>query len=279
MTDPNFLLIGAQKCGTTWLARMLSEHPGVFTSPTKELHFFSHRETYDRGKEWYRSQFAGASDERAIGECTPNYLWLCRNEQEVRDRGVIADVAPLVHQHYPDIKFIVALRNPVDRARSAYFHFARSGAFRPGRSILDVGHENGIITMGEYRSQIERWFEVFSRDQFLFLIYEQDIQSNRASALERVFRFLDVDPAYRSEALSERYNVRSGDLYIRMKYAAPRLTFRLAKLAPWLITSKLAPITIPDDDLAELARHYGQTNAGLEELIGRPVPWGANGHT
>lgn len=273
MTDPNFLLIGAQKCGTTWLARMLAEHPDVFTSATKELHYFSHRETYARGPEWYRSQFAGASGQRAIGECTPNYMWLCRNESEIRDRGVIADVAPLVREHYPDSRLIVALRNPVDRARSAYFHFARSGAFRPGRSILEVGHENGIISMGEYRAQIERWFELFDRDQFLFLIYEDDIQSNRAETLERLFEFLDVDPTHKSEALSERFNVRSGHLYIRMKYAAPRLTFRLAKIAPRLLTSNLAGITIPDDDLAELAGHYEAANSGLDDLIGRPIPW------
>jgi len=273
MSDPTFLLIGAQKCGTTWLARMLAEHPDVFTAPTKELHFFSVRENYARGLDWYRAQFAGASGETAIGECTPNYLWICQNEDEIRTRGVVADVAPLVREHYPDVRLIVALRNPLDRARSAYFHFARSGAFRPGRSILEVGHENGIITMGEYRSQIERWLELFDRDQMLFLIYEEDIGSKKESTLERVYQFLGVDPGYKSDAMSEHYNVRSGDLYIRMKYAAPRVTYKLSTIAPWLITSNLARIKIPDSDLAELAKHYEVANAGLDDLIGRPIPW------
>src|SRR5688572_26171231 len=83
MRDPNFLVIGAQKSGTTWLAEMLRQHPDVYTSPKKELHYFDLKANYALGIDWYRQQFAGETGQRAIGECTPNYLWVSEIKPEV----------------------------------------------------------------------------------------------------------------------------------------------------------------------------------------------------
>ena len=69
---PNFLGIGAQRAGTTWLYNCLNEHPDVFVSSAKEIHFFSHE--FDRGVTWYEGHFQGRNTESAIGEITPNYL-------------------------------------------------------------------------------------------------------------------------------------------------------------------------------------------------------------
>src|SRR5438067_13911883 len=70
---PTFLIIGAQKCGTTSLHRYLSAHPQVFMSKTKELDFFVEEKMLGRGLDWYRSHFAGADDTVAIGEASPSY--------------------------------------------------------------------------------------------------------------------------------------------------------------------------------------------------------------
>jgi len=75
MVDPNFMLIGAQKCGTSWLAAMLRQHPDIFVPEKKELHFFNLKSNYARGIEWYRKQFDGWSGQKLVGDCTPNYLW------------------------------------------------------------------------------------------------------------------------------------------------------------------------------------------------------------
>ncbi len=273
VTDPTFFVIGAQKCGTTWLARMLDQHPDVFMSDPKELHFFNNRDAYAKGMDTYRRNFASASGQRAVGEATPNYLWLCPNRSEIDDRGVIPDVAPVLHEHYPDARLIVMLRDPVERARSAYFHFAKGRAFRPGRSILDVGHENGIITMGDYLPQIERWLDLFDAEQFLFLCYEDDVAQNKVATLRRVHEFLDVDPSHEASALDQRYNARTGHLYMRLNHAAPRLAPALADRVPRLRSSNLARITIAESELQELAARYREVNAGLGELIGCDLPW------
>src|SRR5262249_40448697 len=74
MASPNFIIIGAQKSGTTWLARHLRNHPEVFLV-RGEIHFFDKDFNFARGRDWYESQFAAATTHRAIGEKTPEYLW------------------------------------------------------------------------------------------------------------------------------------------------------------------------------------------------------------
>lgn len=104
---PDFLIVGAMKAGTTSLAAWLRAHPRVFVPDDKELHFFDVR--WNEGLDWYRAQFADASDEEIAGEATPSYM--------VRDVH-IQRMASVV----PDARLIVLLRNPVDRAWSQFNH-------------------------------------------------------------------------------------------------------------------------------------------------------------
>ena len=106
MADPNFLLIGAQKAGTTWISAMLREHPQIFLPQRKELHFFNRRDNYERGLEWYRAQFGQHQGEPAIGECTPNYLWVSDAPEELLAEREREDEA----MHGPPLLFKVASR-------------------------------------------------------------------------------------------------------------------------------------------------------------------------
>ena len=74
-TGPTFLVLGAQKCGTTWLAKMVSQHPDVSVATKKEMHFFDKAYNYQKGLNWYEEQFDITSSTKAIGEFTPNYFW------------------------------------------------------------------------------------------------------------------------------------------------------------------------------------------------------------
>ena len=71
---PEFILVGAAKAGTTSIFDVLSQHPGIFFPPVKELHFFDDDSCYERGREWYESNFAGASAGQIAGEATPSYM-------------------------------------------------------------------------------------------------------------------------------------------------------------------------------------------------------------
>ncbi|HLF04873.1 MAG TPA: sulfotransferase, partial [Dehalococcoidia bacterium] len=84
---PNFCIIGAQKSGTTSLAYYLRAHPDVFLAPGKEVHYFN--ANFEKGTEWYKSRFAGAGKQKAVGDATPNYL--AHPQAPARMAGVIPD--------------------------------------------------------------------------------------------------------------------------------------------------------------------------------------------
>ena len=127
MTMPNFLMVGAQKCGTPSLYYYLKQHPQIYMSPVKEAHFFdveegekpdfrraSHSSRPVSGIEDYRALFAGVKDETAIGEASPSYVYIPEAPRRIRSR-------------LPDAKLIAILRDPADRAYSAFLHTSRSG--------------------------------------------------------------------------------------------------------------------------------------------------------
>ncbi|MBD5781197.1 sulfotransferase domain-containing protein [Pelagicoccus sp. NFK12] len=273
VVDPNFLVIGAQKGGTSWLANMVKQHPDVFAPEVKEQHFFNLRENYDRGIEWYRSKFEGRRNQKAVGEFTPNYLWICPNQQEIDDIGVIPNIPEIVHQHYPDLKLIVSLRNPVDRAVSAYYHFIRTRKIPPTSKILEIGHTNGIITMGDYKEHLLRWLEYYPIERFHFIIYEEDIARNKSECLRRVFRFLEIDETFEPANQKSKVNARLGHLYMWIYYYAPLFARGLFKLLPFLRPVNFPKITVSESEIAQLKARYQETNKGLAELIGRPLPW------
>ena len=131
MTMPTFLIIGAGKSGTTSLYYYLKQHPQVYMSPVKEAHFFDQDEGEKpdfRGPgrsspppitsiEDYRALFRGVTDETAVGEATPSYIYIPGAPGRIRRR-------------IPDAKLIAGLRNPTDRAYSAFLHTVRSGRER-----------------------------------------------------------------------------------------------------------------------------------------------------
>ncbi len=114
---PNFFIIGAQKSGTSWLADVLSQHDDVFLA-SEEIHYFDKLHNMKHGFDWYSRHFAGAGSCRAIGEKTPDYLWAHGNGGEGHNSNVHVDITT----EFPDAKYLVVVRNPVDRAISALVH-------------------------------------------------------------------------------------------------------------------------------------------------------------
>jgi hypothetical protein len=200
---PQFLIIGAQRSGTSSLFHYLSQHPDLSLPKVKELHFFDMM--YDMGFEWYCEQFPRRdhSGDKMTGEASPYYLFHPL-------------VPSLAARHLPDVKLIVLLRNPVDRAWSHYYHsreigvepletFEEAIAAEAGRiGDDDVRLANGelsfsfshqhhsYLSRGFYAGQIRRWKQYFRADQFLFL-RSDDFYCNAAEALEKVCQFLMVN--------------------------------------------------------------------------------------
>ncbi len=181
MNKPSFIIIGAQRCGTTSLYRYVVNHPDIHENKTrKELHFFDNNKWYKKGIEKYWDRFP----EGFTGEATPMYLF----KPVVPQR---------IYKHLPDVKLIAILRNPVDRFVSQWSRHRKNGrddrTFSEAVSglLADVdGAQKNYLRRGLYALQLERYLELFDRKQLLVLQSER-MFDNPASFMQDVFGFLN----------------------------------------------------------------------------------------
>ena len=205
---PNFLIIGTEKGGTSTFYWTLCQHPQVEPAIKKELHFFDSHRWFELGVEWYRSQFPAPMwrDGRKVitGEATPYYLLHPYSPRRVSTT-------------LPNAKLIALLRNPVDRAYSAYRHRVRkereSLSFEKAlqaeeertsgeleKMLSDETYHNRAYPWYTYRSrgiyvdQLKRWHEHFAPDQLLVLKSE-DYFADPIGTMGLVYEFLDL-PEY-----------------------------------------------------------------------------------
>ncbi|MCF8112202.1 MAG: sulfotransferase domain-containing protein [Desulfobacteraceae bacterium] len=204
-TLPHFLVIGAQKSGTTSLYNCLIQHPEIRPGLVKEVHYFDgglnpEVDTYKKGAFWYRANFPLKGNGCITGEASPIYIF-----------------HPLVpgriFELVPRVKLIALLRNPAERAISHFFHEKKKGreelpmleAFkREEERLLPIierqDYKNKIFknksykTRGLYRQQLDRFLKYFSRKQIL-IISSEDFFNNTSSVLKKIFQFLEIEPA------------------------------------------------------------------------------------
>jgi len=184
ITKIDFIIGGAQKCGTSALARYLEQHPDIYI-PDAEIHYFDIlAEKY--GLEWYLRQFK-KGEGKVVGEKTPRYIRF-------------PEVAQCIKKYFPDIKMIFLLRDPVDRAYSHYWHMRRQGLeFRPFDVAITQSRLFGLLDgpdylkRGMYVDQLKHWYGEFDRDQILVLKAE-DLKESAQRILDHVFAFIGVSP-------------------------------------------------------------------------------------
>jgi hypothetical protein len=216
MTLPNFLMIGAQKSGTTAIFAYLGQHPQVFTSEIKEPAFFAF--------EGVQQRFAGA-DERAgryIVRDLERYRQLFRNVGDRARAGEASNIymyapqaAERIRRYIPNAKLIAVLRDPVDRAYSGYRHLVRDGretlSFEQGlaaeASRIAANWSPGFHykQLGFYYAQLRRFFELFSREQLAVYTYDE-FKADPRALLKSIFVFLGIDPDFQPD-MSVRHNV------------------------------------------------------------------------
>lgn len=250
---PTFFVLGAAKSGTTSLCRALARHPDVHFSSPKEPVFFERE--YDRGLDHYRREyFAGWDGESAVGEGRVFHLFL-------------PFVPARIHAHFPDARLVAVLRNPVDRARSHWWHRVSRGYerrsfgeaveeeldrlragrrfepaldpaawernFYPGtrgthRDVRDVPY----VEMGHYAEQLGRYADTFGRSRLRVLRFD-DLVRDPAPRLRELWRFLGVDPAAAEPRLPEANTARE-TVKSRAAFALERAAWalRLHELVP-----------------------------------------------
>ena len=189
---PNFLIIGVPRGGTGWLYNNLRTHPEIFMPLRKEIHFFDWR--YQKGIQYYEQFFKDVHQEKAIGEASPDYIHTAEVPERVyKDLGL-------------NIKFIISLRNPVDRLYSRFWN--AKARFKSNRHLSfeeKIKQKPKFIEEGYYIDHINRYLQYFSKDQFLFLSYD-DIKKNPEDLLKKVYAFLEVDTEHISPLLNFEIN-------------------------------------------------------------------------
>jgi hypothetical protein len=174
---PHFIVIGAQKAGTTSIYRVLSQHPEVQMASQEEVSFFNIASRFQKGLSFYSSHFNDAEAGKVLGEVSP--LYLCYEKSPVR----IAEVLP-------EVKLIASLRNPVDRAFSAWRMQVTKGS--ETRSFSEAVREEPIyIENGRYYQQLSRYFDLFPSEQILVLPFDV-LTSYPATFYGELFKFIGV---------------------------------------------------------------------------------------
>ncbi|MEO0375328.1 MAG: sulfotransferase [Cyanobacteria bacterium P01_A01_bin.17] len=208
---PNFLIIGAPRCGTTSLYYNLATHPQIYMSQVKEMHFF-HRSKDSISEDClsqYQSFFRNASQEFAVGEATPSYLF---------DANAPDTIKSLI----PEVKLIAILRNPADPVYSQYLLRWRNNKLTTRVTekellknfasmireyrILKGKEEKKIFAEGFYREGLARYRDNFGQEQMRIYLFE-DFKVNPRAVLEDICQFLCVDAQLlNTEKTSQIYN-------------------------------------------------------------------------
>lgn len=271
---PTFLIIGSQKAGTTWLHDAIRQHPEVWVSTPKELHFFDSAATYARGLDWYADHFDPTPSTVAIGEATPCFQTIDLPEDDADERR---DLVPQrVRDSVPDARLVLLLRDPVERAVSAYYHFLRKRAWPGWPSLADVGDSRGIVSGGFYDVHLERWLEVFDPEQLLVFVYEEAFRDDAAkrSMVERTFAHIGVDPSFEPQPSAERLNARMSHFELRTNQYPRLVRGVLRRAVPRGVQERHDwGIGVTDDERATLRRLYEPHVERLSNMMGRSFPW------
>jgi hypothetical protein len=281
-TAPNFFLLGGAKCGTTSLYHLLKQVEGLYLPPRKEPRFFAYVAAFSRGLAWYLEEyFAPARGFAARGEATPQYL---HGRTHVAER--IRD------SHGDDLRFVVLLRDPVERAWSHFLHARRLGierlsfrnalAAEPLRLAQNPEAWLGYFADGLYAAALEDWFPVFPREQFLILLTD-DLRREPQHVVRRVCAFLRLEPPAALEVEVER-NAAVGAkslLLASMLNKPNRVTTALKRLVPfglrqrardavngWNRNPAATPPCLPSDLERRLRSNYREDIDALERLTG-----------
>jgi hypothetical protein len=294
MTQPNFLIIGAPKCGTTALYAVLARHPQIYMSQRKEPFFFAFEnlppDFTDPGGEpfrrhavtdWesYQTLFAGAASHSAVGEASALYLTHFHPERTAEN----------IRRRLPEVRLIAVLRQPADRAYS-HFTYNRQRGYEPLHDFRQAlaAEEQRIAANwappcryrrdGWYCHNLRPYFERFPRSQIRIYLYD-DWKTQPQTLLSDLCTFLQIDPAL-MPAQIEHKNVTTWQRSGFVTYLQRRARVHKALMPRWLLRwvsprlnawNRVAPPALDPHLRRELTESYREEILDLQTLIGQDL--------
>lgn len=285
---PDFVCVGAMRCGTTTLWELLARHPRVYLPETKELHFFDDRDgALGQGLEAYAAHFATAPAGAVCGESSPSYLFV---------PGTAERIAAVL----PDARLLAILRDPVARAWSQYWFNVRRGRewlrfeeaiereeARTRRDDPRWQRWFAYVGRGRYAEQLRRYDAVFGREQLLVLFLDE-LLADPGATMARVFGHIGLDAAGIDTALVPARNQLVRPRWRALHRVSSRVgewggsgsspAHGLARAGAALTARVNLSSSVPPmraDTRARLVEVFADGNDDLCEWLGRPVPWAA----
>lgn len=177
MPLPNFLYVGVDKAGSTWLYKALRQHVQVYVPTAKDIYFFDRE--YERGLDWYAGFFVAAPPSaRRRGEICHDYLHA-------------PDAPARIAATLPGVKILITLREPVDRTRSAYLHYAKVGATELDFATAIEQHP-WMWERSRYAESLGRYLDHFPREQIAVFFFD-DLAADPDGFFDQVCDALSVD--------------------------------------------------------------------------------------
>jgi hypothetical protein len=235
----DFIVIGAQKSGTTSLFRHLMQHPEISLPLGKERPYFSNDEVYARGWGAYMRSLtrhdAFADPLRRWGTVTPQYMvgGLYQSNSYAPESYDVRTVPLRINETLPSVRLIAILRDPVERARSHHRMLVMRGLERRSfddaigellhpnaldRSRRRLQERTGYVTWGEYGRILAGYFDVFPREQIL-VVFTDELERAPAQLLSRIQDFIGVTADFEPDNLGKRY--QSSAIVRRFSWRSP----------------------------------------------------------
>lgn len=279
---PDFLIVGVQKAGTTWLQLLLSSHPNIYMAD-QELHYFDKNRNFDKGEAWYESQFEKANQGQLVGEKTPDYFWT--NCDIATSKNICQNKAHRISTALPEAKLIVILREPVSRFLSAWNHNVRRGRLRSDISLDALLKEESyyvqrMLKVGCYATQLKEFRRYYASNQLL-VIFQDEVKSDPDNVIRKVCDFLNVDVALFNGSVNNRDKVNSFESTVFgtriLKYLPPILQEVWLRFDKMILTkSGLKTVKYPELTETErvyLTEYYRSEMEELNALIPLPQGW------
>ena len=283
---PDFLVIGAQKSGTTTIFALLRQHHDIYLPLQKEVHFFDLDEQYQKGLEWYRdANFSIAGFNGLVGEVTPGYM---RNRL----------VAQRIKMALPDAKLIAILRHPLRRAFSHYQMSVRRGlekldfsaalmasqqSFAEGKELAGSAE---YYRFSNYSEVLDEYLMLFPREKLLIL-FQEELEQEPLAVTRKIHEFLElnpIDPHKSNIRLHQAGRIKYPWLQHMLKSKSTMRSF-LKRILPWRLRAaikfwieqynikKSAPQSVPDEVLRDYNWVVREQKVFLKERFGIDAPW------
>ncbi len=255
----DFIGIGFEKCGSTWISKCLQKHPQVLFSAQKtrkEIAFFSEKNTkkrikrniaanwekesnYNKGIDWYLKQFPAAQKKKIRGEFSPGYI---RSKKALKR----------IKKHFPDAKIIIAIRNPIDMLYSLYWYRKQSVRVRVdyefNQAVKNDEWKKLNAKKGKYYKHLKNAFDIFPQKN-IYIVFFDDIKNKPKKVVREMYEFLKIDTNFVPSVIHKKVNPSK-------QIQHPKIKSFLYKIAKWMSDRKNT--LLPDfiDWLFEKKRLY-----------------------